>query len=406
MNELRSCSRNSVALILLLCLLSACTSRRRADGAAQRYGNAQHTAWYGDGIDASVNSTSFVRLGSGSGLLASPLVLDASSYVVATTKNTIERYDNGSRVWMVDCSAQHMNGRAMAATAQGMVVVALHGGEILAIAPGGTTAWKQRVGVGCEITSDLTISHDRITCTTSNNTVVALDAASGVVRWSVSVEGDLLPSCCAATDGQIYVVSATDRAVVHGIDMNGRRTWSTPTSTVRPRMAPIVVKHTVVIGGTAADGSGVVEALTTEGKVAWTRETPGIPQFASAGGDSLYVVCMEHGVATQPGSRVICFDVHGSELWNVWYDKVFRSPCYVASDCLLVRAAPRSDAVWTDLMVLWRNGRTRRYIDCANERLTTDLPDIDGNGSLVVACADTNGLLRFEHSLISSIRGQ
>jgi len=399
------CILYSVLCIALLIISTSCSQEHDVER-PQRGGNAQRSYTYYDGLDATINAATMQQLDA-SVLVASPLVIGARTYVMATTDHTIERYDHGKRMWSVSCGKGVFALSGMAADDKSSeVYAALSNGDVVAINVTGAVRWRVRTPDGASVASDLLLSKGRLVAVSASNHIVSIECMSGKVAYYTSTSGPLRPACCADAAGNVYVVRSDDAPQVSCIDERGSVRWTSSLPLATIRMHPMIASNNVIVGGTAVNGRGAAIAIRADGTVAWTKEFSAIPQYASCGGDSLYIVAMERGMIDRPSSRIYAISSSGKEYWNVWYDFNLRSPCYVSSDCMAVCASPTLKAEWTNVLMVYRNGRIRRLIDLGNEPLTTDLPDVETDGALVFACADTSALLRIEHKSLTDLLGR
>jgi len=393
----------------LLCVVISCVAISCSNEYdvvhAQRGSSAQRTFTYYDRLDGTINAATMVRMDS-STLVASPLVIGSRTYAIATTANTLERYDHGKRMWSMSCGNGTFVRTGMAADSTSTVFAALTNGDVLAVNETGTLLWRVRAPDGAEIVSDLLLTHDCVVAVSASDHVLALNRTTGAVVYYTSTLAPLRPSCCADASGNVYVVRSDDRPALTCIDARGTVRWSTLVNLAAIRMHPMITSTNVIVGGTSRSGRGAAIAIRADGTVAWMKEFAAIPQYASCGGDTLYIVAMERGMVDKPSSHIYAINGSGVELWNTWYDQGLRSPCYVSSECMTACAAPTTTAEWTNVLVLYRNGRIRRLIDLGNEPLTTDMPDVDSDGALVFACADTSALLRIEHKSLTDLLGR
>lgn len=398
------CILYSVFCIPLLIIATSCTTEHDVAN-PQRGGSAQRSYAYGDRLDGSINAATMMPLDTAAPV-ASPLVLGSRTYAIATTRNTLERYDHGAHIWSVACGAGTYVRSGMVADAASTVYAALTNGEVLAVNTAGQIVWRMRTPDGAAIVSDLLLTNDRIVGVSASNHVIALTCSTGVVAYYTSTSTPLRNACCADAVGNVYIVRADEAPAVSCIDARGTVRWTTPLDLAAIRMHPLIASNHVIVGGTSTSGRGAAIAVRTDGTVAWTKNLSAIPQYGSSSGDTLYIVAMERGMLDRPSSHIYAVHGNGKELWNVWYDQGLRSPCYVSSECMAVCSSPTQKAEWTNVLMLYRNGRIRRLVDLGNEPLTTDLPDVDADGALVFACADTAALLRIEHKSLTDLLGR
>jgi outer membrane protein assembly factor BamB len=168
----------------------------------------------------------------------------------------------------------------------------------------GPTVAGNTVLVGCS-----SIRFDRKLIGQAQGEVVALDLASGQVRWRDNAGGGVLSP--VATQGGLAVYTSTAGRVVACNAASGQRVWAYDAG--KPFFAGVALVGDTVY---AADLRGVVHALQlTDGRPLWKLDVPADPSVQSRafvfgspvvhGGNLYLATCNLDGEADQP-SAIVC----------------------------------------------------------------------------------------------------
>lgn len=310
------------------------------------------------------------------------------------------------QVWAVDIGAG--NGRRTRLTADpvagGGRIFALDAqGQVTAVSEAGAVLWRADLTAGFDrgggiSGGGLALDGATLYAATGYGEVVALEAASGAVRWRQRLDAGATTPTVAG--GLVYVVSRDNQA--WAIDAaSGRVRWQLQTApsgaVLKGGAAPAVGNGTVIFPfGTgeiiaASAGAGVRSWGTT---VAGERRGVAYANVNDITGDPLIVGGTAY--AGNQSGRVVALDVaSGNRLWTAQdgaYSPLLQAggALFFVSDRneLLRLDAASGERVWGSELPLFVNARERR-----RRAVFTHFGPILAGGQLVVASGD--GALRF-----------
>jgi outer membrane protein assembly factor BamB len=185
-------------------------------------------------------------------VLALALAIGAAALVVTTVPDHFARF-NGRRQsdpvlerrWVVPVRGAPS---ALAADGDGAVVVTASG-DVAALATDGTTRWHLTVS-GASRVQPPALDADHVVIGAGNR-VVALDRATGVVRWESGVAG-----------GGVGTVVLVDRVVLYGSEAGPGELGALDAATGRPRWS---VRHPGAVRSAPVAGAGGVVAAAWHG---------------------------------------------------------------------------------------------------------------------------------------------
>lgn len=310
------------------------------------------------------------------------------------------------QIWAVDIGAG--NGRRNRLTADpvaggGRIFTLDADGQVTAVSEAGSVLWRADLTAGFDrgggiSGGGLALEGGSLYVATGYGEVVALDAASGDVRWRQRLDAGATTPTVAG--GLVYVVSRDNQA--WAIDASsGRVRWQLQTApsgaVLKGGAAPAVANGTVLFPfGTgeliaASANAGVRSWGTT---VAGERRGVAYANVNDISGDPLIVGGTAY-VGNQSGRVVALNASSGTRLWTA-QDGAY-SPLLPAGDALffvsdrneLIRLdAATGERVWGTELPLFVNSRERR-----RRAVFTHFGPILAGGQLVVASGD--GALRF-----------
>jgi outer membrane protein assembly factor BamB len=195
----------------------------------------------------------------------------------------------------------------------GRVVATDMGGHLVAVdAMTGSESWRSE---GVAFSSDATFDGDTLYIGAADGTLVALDASSGAVRWTVPVStsgGEVWSPAFA--DGRLYVSERSGDLVA--VDVATREiAWRVPTGSSSTGTA--VVADGIVFLGTYDGFEGSLSAFDgVTGRLLWSVAEP------------LWAPAVSDGVAYSGGEDVATAHsaTTGRELWRFELDGVVRAP--------------------------------------------------------------------------------
>lgn len=275
-------------------------------------------------------------------------------------------------------------------------------GQVTAVSEGGAVLWRADLTAGFDrgggiSGGGLALAGDALYASTGYGEVVAIDAASGAVRWRQRVDASVTTPTVA--DGLVFVVSRDSQA--WAIDAtNGRIRWQLPTAPAGPVLsggaAPAVSGGTVVF----PFGTGELIAASTQAGVrAWGTTVAGERRgVAYANVNDITGDPLIAGGTTYAGNqsgRVVALDTEGGErLWTAQEGSF--SPLLAAGDSIffvsdrneLMRLdAATGERIWGTELPFFEANRERR-----RRAVFTHYGPILAGGQLVVASGD--GALR------------
>jgi outer membrane protein assembly factor BamB len=282
-------------------------------------------AWQSS-IGSGTGGSSFMRtfgLSTPRRLIAQPIVaegklfaLNAAGEVVAIDAAT------GRTLWRTDVMPKEEGQGDLGGGvghAGGTVFVATGAGEVLALSPGdGKILW--RANIGAPVRGAPTIADGRIFVVTTENELIALDAAKkGERLWNFSGVAEptgILGAANPAVEGNIVVVPQSSGEVVALRIENGRQLWTerlaaarqiNPITNIADITARPVVDRGVVI---AVSNAGRLAALDVRtGRRLWDVDIGGI-QTPWIAGDWVYALSNE--------GQLVCIErLTGRIKWSV-----------------------------------------------------------------------------------------
>ena len=195
------------------------------------------------------------------------VVLADSSVVVAGRDGTLARYTPGAPIarWRREVGERV----ASLAAGSGRVIASTWGNKVVAVSDAdGRVLWRTDVGAKSE--APPLVDGDAVYVATKGRSLVALDAARGVVRWRAALPGPVhhAPALSTASVRSVYCGTWDGTLLAHDA-ASGRLRWS---AKVPSRLA----------GGPHAFG-GLVAVATEDGAVRAFEESAGAPRWESAG---------------------------------------------------------------------------------------------------------------------------
>jgi outer membrane protein assembly factor BamB len=148
------------------------------------------------------------------------------------------------------------------------------------------------------------------------NSVYALSAATGRVRWRFPTPGEDMPTF-VYRDGVVYVANGNGRVYALAAK-TGRLLWSVPIGSYVSMSSPAMAGHLLFVSG--AHPYRLYAVDTRVGRVVWSRPVPGV--FAGSDDSSLAVVHDQiflegtGGTHRRAWTKVFAFDTRGNLLWT------------------------------------------------------------------------------------------
>ena len=270
---------------------------------------------------------------------------------------------------------------------RGVLFTAARDGEVVALDPAtGRVKWSQ--DTKADLAAGPGVGASVVAVGTSDGKVIALDVASGKVLWQASVSSEVLAAPLVTGD-RVVVRSVDGR--VHALDaLTGRSQWTgeepVPKLSLRGTASPVLAKDNIVAG---FDSGKVVAFALTSGDVAWQAQvtTPGgrseLARLADV--DSAVQVDGNDGFATGYQGRVVMLALDSGQVWWSRDLSSYRTPAlddtqlYVATADGSVVALRRRDGA-----VVWQqDGLKRRGLSA---------PAVVGNAVIV---GDFDGYLHW-----------
>ncbi len=270
---------------------------------------------------------------------------------------------------------------------RGVLFTAARDGEVVALDPAtGRVKWSQ--DTKADLAAGPGVGASVVAVGTSDGKVIALDVASGKVLWKVSVSSEVLAAPLVTGD-RVIVRSVDGR--VHALDaLTGKSQWTgeepVPKLSLRGTASPVLAKDNVVAG---FDSGKVVAFTLASGDIAWQAQvtTPGgrseLARLADV--DSAVQVDGNDGFATGYQGRVVMLALDSGQIWWSRDLSSYRAPAlddtqlYVATADGSVVALRRRDGA-----VVWQqDGLKRRGLSA---------PAVVGNAVIV---GDFDGYLHW-----------
>jgi outer membrane protein assembly factor BamB len=173
--------------------------------------------------------------------------------------------------------------------------------------------------------------------------VYALDATTGVVRWTFGTK-DYISSSATVSNGQVYI---SDFRFLYALDQySGAVVWSHPT-TLSIYFSPVVAGQTVLLN----DGEGLTALDTASGKQLWTANLPSqalIPGAVSGSRVFVKSVASLYALDLVSGKQLWRFDDRNFiSLPAVTNDKVFVIKGSGADSAIVALDAASGQSAWT-----------------------------------------------------------
>jgi len=288
-------------------------------------GERPERAWLGN-VGAGTGSSNFLRtfgLSTPRRLIAQPIVADGRLYALNSVGEVVAlSLETGAQIWRVNVLPPEEDQGDVGGGvgyAGGVLYVATGAAEVLALSPAdGQILW--RVDLGAPSRGAPTISGGRIYVVTTENELIALDAAKkGERLWNfagVAEATGILGAANPAVEGNIVVAPQSSGEVVALRAENGRQLWSerlaatrqiNPITNIADITARPVVDRGMVI---AVSNAGRLAALDIRtGRRLWDLDIGGI-QTPWLAGDWVYALSNE--------GQLVCLDrATGRIKWSV-----------------------------------------------------------------------------------------
>jgi outer membrane protein assembly factor BamB len=322
------------------------------------------------------------------------------------------------RVWSAAIGAGNSK-RARIASAPvalgGRIFAMDAGGDVTALAANGAVLWRASARPDFDTAADtagggLAAAGSSLYVTTGAGEVLALDAATGALRWRARL-GSAISGPPTADAARVYAIGRNGSAAALDAS-NGRILWQIESA---PRAGGMLGAGAAALDGAGAVylpfSGGQIEAVGTDGATKWRAAVAGqrLGRAYAAFGDITGDPVLAGGrlfVGTA-GGRMAAFDAAtGEAIWSA-PEGALNAPLVVGGSVFVVNDEARlvrmdaatGEVIWAQTMPYFEKDRPRRL-----KAITAHYGPVLAGGRLVVASGD--GALRLFDPASGALLGQ
>ncbi len=415
-------SRYKLHFIVLLgvCLqLAACSDNARpgvrssnlyADAqrsnSYERYGNFNSTLI----MDVGLKTDSLSEpISEGLGAIAPALAITSDVVYIATDHGHIVRGNVDYAQWQYKLADGEVVAAAMCADDAENVYAISNGGTLVALDRQGKLRWRKTLFPSAlHITySDLLCLPEGIGAASSSGELTLVDF-EGEQQWLRSSDASPGRTFAADSAGNLLLpithnqFGASDSLLK--ISVGGELQWSRAFDNTRIYRGPVVSGTKIIVAGMKDAGGNrvaVLHALSTMGRMLWSREMPMTPRGIAAAEDgSIYVNGFDAGVG-EPLSTIIAYSPEGDELWREFFEVKIPVPLLVGRENLAFPGIKSNRS--TGLYIIRRDGSFQEVVSLSSFPVLNLLPSVGNNGDVIFAVTEHLGYLAVGESALHKL---